>query len=171
MIGRPRTARLEPFTIHDVGFIPLPSDKGVAALDVLDWERLKDLPWYRMRQGYVARKPGTQTFFLHRDVLGLGSLRDDGEVDHINGDKMDCRLSNLRRATRQENARNVRRHSLTTGYKGVYASRGRFFARVSRDGQHQHLGMFDTAEAAARAYDAAATIAHGAFANLNFPEN
>lgn len=94
-------------------------------------------------------------------------------TDHINGDGLDNRRSNLRPATHAENMRNRRIGSNnTSGFKGVSLNRrtGRWAACIVADGRRNWLGYHATPEAAARAYDAAARELHGEFAWLNFPK-
>lgn len=92
-------------------------------------------------------------------------------VDHINGDPLDNRRANLRACTHAENMRNRRPHKRRGEAmpKGVSNVAGRFRASIMHNNELHRLGYFDTAEAAARAYDAAALELHGAFARLNFP--
>lgn len=94
-------------------------------------------------------------------------------VDHINGDPLDCRRSNMRVCSNTENARNrTRGKNNTSGYKGVVytpkTGRWRAYIMVNRKGIH--IGYFSTPAEAARAYDAAALKYFGEFANLNFPK-
>ena len=121
---------------------------------------------------YAARhKPGASgEIFLHRELL---NAPDGMMVDHLNGDGLDCRRSNIRLATASENACNRRRPSdATNPYRGVRQNgpHGRWVARIGIHGTKHYLGSFATPEEAARAYDAKALELHGEFARLNFPE-
>lgn len=95
----------------------------------------------------------------------------DGDVDHINRDKLDDRWCNLRLATRSQNSANValRRHS-TSGFIGVTFDkpRNKWRAQIRIDGRKVNLGRYVTAEEAARVYDAATLKEFGEFAELNF---
>jgi hypothetical protein len=94
-------------------------------------------------------------------------------VDHINGDPLDNRRSNLRVCTPLENARNIRlSRASATGFKGVSELKwGKFRAYAMREGKQYHLGVHDTAVGAAHAYDAFARQHFGRFACLNFPRS
>lgn len=90
------------------------------------------------------------------------------DIDHEDLDKDNNRFTNLREATRVQNCANQnKRRSNTSGFKGVshHKATGKFQASLS----HRYLGLFVTAEAAARAYDTAAKHHNGEFARLNFP--
>src|SRR5262249_27099557 len=89
------------------------------------------------------------------------------EIDHINGNRADNRIANLRLATDAENAWNAsRRSDNSTGYKGVSMYKnGKFMAYVHKGRKRHHLGYFDTPEAAHAAYVKAAAELHGEFAN------
>lgn len=94
-------------------------------------------------------------------------------VDHINGDGLDNRRSNLRPATQsQNNANAARSRANTSGFKGVslYRRTGRWRAYLGTRPREVHLGYFATPEEAARAYDAAALQTWGEYARLNFPK-
>ena len=93
------------------------------------------------------------------------------EIDHINGDPGDNRLSNLRAATRSENGRNVRKHrDATSRFRGVsWSSRDkRWVAHICTDGKVKSLGNYVSEIEAAEVYDRAAAAAHGEYAKLNF---
>lgn len=88
------------------------------------------------------------------------------QIDHINGIKSDNRLENLRLATNQENQQNLGlRSSNTSGFKGVcwHKHTGKWQAQISTNGKRKSLGVFDTAEAAALAYQQFAQANHGKF--------
>lgn len=89
-----------------------------------------------------------------------------GFIDHVNGDKSDNRLCNLRLATDAENKRNVgmRSHN-TSGFKGVTwdKTNRRWLAHATFNGRAVHLGRHPTREAAADAYRNFARENHGDF--------
>src|SRR5262249_49288602 len=95
-------------------------------------------------------------------------------IDHADRDTLNCRKSNLRRATRQQNiwnqgpGRGLARGK-TSRYKGVFFVRQiqRFVARITHNGKRLHLGSFQKETEAARAYNAKAKELYGDFAYLN----
>lgn len=106
------------------------------------------------------------TVYMHREIAQAPpTLR----VDHKDRDTLNNRRSNLRLASFEQNNANRAGFGLVP-YKGVSRRGRRFRARINIDEQELFLGYFDTAEAAALAYDRRAFEAYGAFAYLNFPE-
>ena len=106
-------------------------------------------------------------WFLHYGVWPVG------QIDHINGDKSDNRINNLRVASNQENSRNkVSRPNSSSKYKGVSWHKVVKKWRASfMDGYKSiYLGCYTSEEEAARAYDKAARERYGEYARLNFPE-
>lgn len=89
-------------------------------------------------------------------------------LDHINGDSTDNRIVNLRECTHQQNHGNRKIQSNLSGFKGVSKKDGKWQARVCFNFKRHYLGLFNTAEEAAKAYDAKAKELHGEFARLNF---
>jgi len=73
------------------------------------------------------------------------------QIDHINGDKTDNRLENLRLVSRSENCRNtpIRRNN-KTGVMGVVKKGNRWIANI-HNGKQIYLGSFETLEEAAQA--------------------
>lgn len=98
-------------------------------------------------------------------------------VDHINGDSLDNRRSNLRVGTRVQNnmnraANRTRKGRPTTSpYKGVSwdRSRNKWTARIGYNYKCISLGYFDSPEDGARAYDSKAKELFGECAYQNFP--
>jgi hypothetical protein len=120
-------------------------------------------------QGWPPKDTGLpRPWALHR--LVMGARRGDPEIDHKNGDGLDCRKDNLRRATRSQNAANTGLGSRNkSGYKGVnwYPRYGKWRAAITSQGRRKTLGYFTSIEDAARAYDEAALRLHGEFALTN----
>jgi hypothetical protein len=78
----------------------------------------------------------------------------NGEIDHINGDRADNRISNLRDVSRVENARNQKRPvSNTSGVVGVCwnAGVGKWQASIFGGQKIKYLGVFDLFECAVEA--------------------
>lgn len=92
----------------------------------------------------------------------------ENDIDHINLDKADNRIANLREATRSQNQWNhARRSDNTSGYKGVSRVKktGRYHAYIRVNGKRRSLGFFLDAETAHEAYKQAAKELHGEFKN------
>jgi hypothetical protein len=86
-------------------------------------------------------------WFLHKGYLPK-------EIDHINCVRDDNRIENLRECTRTENMQN-RKNPMSTnklGLLGVTKHYNKFRAQITRNGKQKHIGLFDTAEEAHRAY-------------------
>lgn len=91
------------------------------------------------------------------------------EIDHKGGDGSDNRFDEIRPATSSQNKMNRKLIvSNTSGLKGAFLDKrdGRWYSRISVNGELTHLGRFETAEEAHAAYAAAARQAYGEFACL-----
>ena len=119
--------------------------------------------WYVGARGFVrtaSRKAGR--VMLHRYLLDTKE-----QVDHINRDRTDNRLCNLRICTTQENNRNrLGWKQSTSGVKGVTwcKDKKKWRARIGVDGKRISLGYFNTREEAAQAYDEKAVEIFGEYA-------
>lgn len=80
--------------------------------------------------------------YLHRAILGVTDP--DIFVDHRDGNTLDCRRNNLRRATRTINRRNSAKHK---GYH-FHGPIGKWNAYISIGGKRKSLGYFATEEEA-----------------------
>ncbi len=127
------------------------------------------------KKGYlVTGFSGRGLYYLHRLIWAMVyGAHPEGLVDHINQNPKDNRLSNLRIATRSENAMNSKvRRTNRSGVKGVHKMKGceRWVAQVAvKGGGPAYLGSFRTLEDAAEAVKAARGARHGEFACCGSP--
>jgi hypothetical protein len=87
----------------------------------------------------------------------------DCEIDHINQNKSDNRLCNLRLATREENRQNTSTYkNNTSGKKGVHWHKGhkKWYARITVNGVRVSLGLFNDLNEASTAYQNAVKQLH-----------
>ena len=118
---------------------------------------------------FVMEQGARRRVYLHRWLLDAqpGQL-----VDHIDGNKLNNRRSNLRLVTRSQNQAN-RRHNRTSRsrYKGVtwHKRRKRWMARIQVRGRRITIGYYADALQAAYEYDAFARSYFGEYARVNFP--
>lgn len=149
------------------GLVELTKGK-FAKIDAEDAEKLSGLCWHATSTGYAAGKnfEGV-TLYMHRLVT---AAPDDKFVDHINGDKLDNRKSNLRFCGPSENLANrgSQKNGGTSSFKGVAfdKARGKWTAQVCFKGK-RICGRFGTEIEAARFYNEKAKELHGEFATLN----
>lgn len=160
--------------------VEVPLSQGrVALIDAADAERVlafkwsalctspgrKKPRWYGYRHDYSVKPP--KGIYLHRFIL---DATQGVEVDHWNGDGLDCRRANLRLATRSQNAQNIRVCRGAVPFRGVHPVRDWWRAEIDCKGVTTRSRLFDTAEDAARAYDVLSRKLHGEFGVRNFPK-
>lgn len=147
----------------------LPISKGLkTTIDFEDYDLLVNnrlLKWNAQIVGkkiYVSKNVGNKKVYLHRYIM---NCPDGFCIDHINGNSLDNRKSNLRICSFRENARNV----IKNRFKGVTkTSNGKYQAQIQHKDVHITLGVFHKASEAARMYDLAAALIFKDFAALNF---
>lgn len=153
--------------------IPLTQDK-FAKVDDADFDWLSQFKWYphkwkRSRAIYAVRNVSAKEFpLVGKKQLTMHEMLLPGvpKVDHKDNDGLNNQRHNLRAATHQQNIANARgRIGHSSPFKGVRfrADRSCYQARLGKT----YLGSFDTAEDAARTYNAAAKKQYGDFAYLN----
>lgn len=147
-------------------FVEIPLTKGaVAIIDEADLHLLVPHSWRLTRDGYAASSVKQSFTLLHRRLLGL-EKGDGKSVDHIDGDRLNNRRSNLRVCTHSENMRNQGKHTRNaSGFKGVFWNKKdkRWQAEVAVLGKNYYAGYHATAELAAAARDRLAEQLHGEF--------
>lgn len=159
-------------------------------LDDDDFHKLESDKWYvtvnlytkrAVIKKYIGRyetkknRPKYRQMYLSRFIL---SAPYGFVVDHINGNTLDNRKSNLRACTQSQNLKNrvrsKRNGGGTSKYKGVYKTKNKtnpWNVDIRILGKLVYRGSFKSELEAAMAYDAMAIKHHGEFAKLNFGNN
>jgi hypothetical protein len=114
------------------------------------------------------------TFRIHRLVAieFIDNRNNKKCVDHIDGDRKNNFIGNLRWATDKQNSANRKKIDKATSsiYKGVYfdKDKDKWRTRIEKDGDNIHIGYYENETEAARAYDKYAKELFGDYAKLNF---
>lgn len=152
----------------------IPLTKGYSALvDDQDYEAITIHKWrvciqsdrtkYAIRTS--SRKEGKRrTIAMHRELL-----RTDQHVDHKDGDGLNNRRDNLRRASKSQNGQNVPKYKGAGRFKGAsWSTRDRrWISQIQCGTVVRHIGSFKREENAAQAYNFAAAELFGEFASFN----
>jgi hypothetical protein len=121
--------------------------------------------WRKSSGGYK-----TETIYLHKLIaekfLSHERTAKRNLVGARNGNKLDCRLSNLLYRSRAVASRK-RKTSSRVGYTGVYKENNRYRAVISAGNKSIHLGMFATPEEAALAYNRKSRELYGENGKIN----
>lgn len=117
------------------------------------------------KHGYIKVNFQGKKYLAHRLIWMLVYGREaQGLVDHINGDRTDNRLANLRECTKQQNTVNSSRSRGVLNLRGVTElPSGKFQAQIKRGGRSIYLGCFNSKEEASEAYKLASIVEHGEF--------
>lgn len=124
--------------------------------------------WYLDSNGYPMTYTG-RSKTLHKNLLG--KQQKGYVIDHINRNKLDNRLENLRVITAKENSYNRTKNKNSNNlYKGVTKRGNKYVASITKDGIKKEISDIETEEDAAKIYDMMAEELFGEFAGLNFPK-
>lgn len=121
------------------------------------------------KTGYAVAKMAGKKVDFHRVIMQGDGTKD---VDHINGDKLDNRIANLRYVSHGTNVQNQGpRPGSSSRYKGVHlVTKGetpRYYASIRVNDRNIHIGSFTDEIEAAKAYNREALKAHGPYAWVN----
>lgn len=157
--------------------IALSGKYGVDKVFLIDSDDIEKIntgrKWSCSKVGYAfcdtrnyARTEGKLVYMHHLIVdVPKGMV-----VDHINGNKLDNRKSNLRICNQRQNTWNKRKRSNNkSGYTGVSWNKAasKWSAEVRKDGEKHYLGLYVSKHAAAKAYNRKAKELFGEFTRLN----
>jgi len=100
--------------------------------------------------GYVLVSANGKQYRLHRliYIYHYGDIPDKLQIDHINGNRIDNRIDNLRLVTNQENGFN---RLTAKGYRWIEKAK-KFQARIVLNGKDINLGLFTNENDAREAY-------------------
>jgi hypothetical protein len=133
---------------------------GFALIDREDLGRCRSYKWHLHNRGYACASMDHKTILLHDFILGIK------DVDHVDRNKLNNRKANLRPASPSQNQANrVQMRIKGSRYKGVswHTGAGKWRARVAGE----HLGLFESLEEAAKAYNSKAVEVYGPYARIN----
>lgn len=113
-----------------------------------------DSPKTVNKDGYYQLRINNKMYTQHRLAwLYVYGEFPDGDIDHVNHNRMDNRIENLRVVSRAENNRNIKkRGNNTSGTNGVWwnCQNNKWIAEGARDGVKHYLGSFDCIVEAAK---------------------
>ncbi len=164
---------IQEYNGHPMVEVPVEGASTWAMVDPEDFRKVCPYIWRVKRPrkrgtSYAVTRIDGKAVVMHRLVMGVTDPAI--EIDHEDGDGLNCCKWNLRVATKsqnQANCRKPRRKGCTSRYKGVHAFRGKWRAMIVVNRKTRHLGVYAGENEAAAAYNAAALEAFGEFARLN----
>ncbi len=152
---------------HDgVGLLPLGKGR-FAIVDEKNYSRLVQYKWNLSHRNNVCRMERGKYVSLHRFIMNASP---GTEVDHINHNRLDNREVNLRICTKSQNQMNSRkRANRSSRFKGVSwnSKAKKWHARLAKENAKYFLGVYESEEDAAIAYNVAAQLFFGRYALLN----
>lgn len=120
-------------------------------------------------KGYHRVWINGRTWMAHRVIWAIYYGKwPDNTIDHIDGDSLNNRISNLRDVTQLENNCNKRPYRGRV-FKGVTLKKSKWYVRVTKGGSFKQGGSYACLGLALKRYDELAIYLHGDYARLNFP--
>lgn len=140
-------------------------------VDEQDYILLSSFHWYIKKKCstfYALANINGKKIRMHRLILGI--VNPKIIVDHIDHNGLNNQRNNLREATPGQNSANSKSHiNSTSAFLGVSYCKNinKWRADICKNGKKKSLGTYSKESEAAIAYNNAAMIVHGVFANLN----
>lgn len=120
------------------------------------------------KSGYYQIGINKNVYYLHRLIFLYHNGYLPKEVDHIDRNKSNNTIENLRSADRKKNCYNTAsRKNSTSKYIGVSAKGLGWQSQIRINGKCKYLGIFKTENEAAEKYNEYALKYRNEFANLN----
>ncbi len=124
-----------------------------------------------VNNGYISVRFNNKSYQTHRIIWKMHNGSDlpftDYEIDHIDGNRMNNKIDNLRLATRSENGWNITKAGANSasGIRGVSwdKRRSKWESKIHVGGHKKFLGYFNSVSEAEEAYIAARFKYHGEF--------
>lgn len=131
---------------------------------------INSLAGNRRKDGYVSIRFKGKAYLAHRLIWEMFTGEKPDIIDHIDGDKGNNKISNLRNCTQADNRANQHKVNASSGFKGVYWANGVWCARIKSKGKQRTLGYSKDPIVCAKLYDEAARHLFRQFARTNFKD-
>lgn len=139
---------------------------GVLVINRRETERVRTSQYWFLSKARMNCHKAVYLLFYNSDI------QEGMQIDHIDGNTMNNKISNLRLVTRSQNQMNRKVSKASkTGHKGVTvdvlkSGKCRYNAVITANKRTRHLGRFKTLQEAVNAYQIAAKVYHREFANV-----
>lgn len=138
-------------------------------IDRTNGVKANDIAGSKQKSGYVRISINNHPYSAHRLIFLWHHGHLPKAIDHIDRNRSNNRIENLREATATQNQGNRSLNKTnTSGYRGVgwHKKYCKWVARISINGKLKNLGQFSDIEDAKKAYCKAAMAHFGTFANV-----
>lgn len=154
-------------TKDDLGCYILVNNNIKSYVDEKYWHKLMEYKWYINTDGYVCKTKITMHQFILKELENQ-KIPNDKVVDHINNNKKDNRLENLRIVSYSENNQNRKKKEGTTSkFIGVSLAGKKWRSGIIFKRKKYYLGLFESEMDAAKAYNDKARELYGDRAKFN----
>lgn len=150
------------------------SKGNFAIIDATDFDAIRPYYWFKGRNYFftVTHRKHLPRLPMHRFIFSQHTPIPQGfDIDHVDRNKTNNSMSNLRLATRAENV--INRDlivSNTSGFTGVSKFKGKYRAYITVNNKQKHLGVFDTPEEAYKSRVEAERKYYGDFSSKGVSE-